>query len=61
MGAHVSSGLARQAEIPRYELLRMFIMRKLRLYSKAQTKIARRSCVISGQVIPARCYPCEPR
>ena len=36
-------------------------MRKQRLHSKAETKIARRSREISGQVIPARCYPCEPR
>ena len=57
----MSSRLARQAEIPRYELVRMFIMRKQRLYSKAQTKIARWPCEISGQVIPARYYPCEPR
>ena len=55
------SGLARQAEIPRYELVRIFIMRKQRLYSGAQRKIAHRPCEISGQVIPARCYPCEPR
>ena len=63
MGAYASSRLARQAEIPRYELdpMRMFIMQKQRLYSKAQTKVARRSCEISGQVIPAQCYPCEPR
>ena len=57
----MSSGLARQAQIPRYELVRMFIMRKQRLYSKAQTKIARRPCEISGQVILARCYLREPR
>ena len=61
VGAHVSSGLVRQAEIPRYELVRMCIMRKQRLYSKAQTNIARWPSEISGQVIPARCYPCEPR
>ena len=37
----------------------LFIKRKQRLYSKAQTKIAPWSCEISGQVIPTRCYPCE--
>ena len=61
VGEHASPRLARQAEIPRYKLVRMFIMRKQRLYSKAQTKITRRPCEISGQVIPARCYLCKPR
>ena len=59
--AHASFRLARQAEVPRHKLAKMFVMQKQRLYSKAQTKIARRPCEISGQVIPARCWRCEPR
>ena len=61
VGVHLNSRLARQAEIPRYELVRMFIMREQRLCSKAQTKIACGPCEISSQVIPARCHPCEPK
>ena len=61
MKAHASPRLARQGKILRYELVRMFTMRQQRFYYKAQTKIARRPCEISGQVMPVRCYPYKPR
>ena len=57
----MSSRLECQVEIPCYEFVRMFIMQKQCLYSKAQTKIAQRQFEISGQVIPTWCSPREPR